>query len=99
MRPFDRKADLLKINLKIPKHFDSTLKKEKISFCQVKMGGFETRTKCIKNIPLFNLKGIEYSASTQQYTDIIFQSIPSVEFFKEQENLINKNIDYLLQKI
>ena len=40
----------------------------------------------IKNIPLFNLKGIEYSASTQQYTDIIFQSIPSVKFFKEQEN-------------
>jgi uroporphyrinogen-III synthase len=46
----------------------------------------------IKNIPLFNLKGIEYSASTQKYTDIIFQSIPSVEFFKEQENLVEKNI-------
>ena len=51
LRPFDRKSDLLKINLNIPKHFDSTIKKEKISFCQVKMGGFETRTKCVKTIP------------------------------------------------
>ena len=51
LRPFDRKADLLKINMSIPKNFDSTLKKEKISFCQVKMGGFDSRTKCIKKIP------------------------------------------------
>jgi len=51
LRPFDRKADLLKINMKIPKSFKSTLKEEKISFCQVKIGGFDSRTKCIKNIP------------------------------------------------
>ena len=51
LRPFDRKADLLKINIKIPKTFKSTLKEEKISLCQVKIGGYETRTKCIKNVP------------------------------------------------
>ena len=51
LRPFDRQAGLLKINMKIPKNFKSTLNKEKISLCQVKIGGFETRTKCIKNIP------------------------------------------------
>tara|TARA_B100001094_G_scaffold10795_1_gene9656 strand:- start:589 stop:1215 length:627 start_codon:yes stop_codon:yes gene_type:complete len=51
LRPFDRKADLLKINMKIPKTFKSTLKEEKITLCQVKIGGFDTRTKCIKNIP------------------------------------------------
>ena len=51
LRPFDRKADLLKINMAIPKKFKSTLKEEKISLCQVKIGGFDTRTKCIKNIP------------------------------------------------
>ena len=51
LRPFDRKADLLKINMKIPKTFKSTLKEEKITLCQVKIGGFNTRTKCIKNIP------------------------------------------------
>tara|TARA_B100001248_G_C27258295_1_gene397155 strand:+ start:231 stop:809 length:579 start_codon:yes stop_codon:yes gene_type:complete len=51
LRPFDRNNDLLKINLAIPKSFKSTLKKEKISFCKVRIGGFENRTKCLENIP------------------------------------------------
>ena len=51
LRPGDRKANLLKINLKIPKTFTSTLKEEKISFCKVRIGGFESRTKCIEDIP------------------------------------------------
>ena len=50
-RPNDRKTDLLKINLAIPKTFKSTLKNEKISFCKVRIGGFEDRTKCIEDIP------------------------------------------------
>ncbi len=51
LRPADRKTDLLKINLAIPKTFKSALKNEKISFCKVKIGGFESRTKCLENIP------------------------------------------------
>ena len=50
-RPSDRKTDLLKINLAIPKTFKSTLNNEKISFCKVKIGGFEGRTKCLEDIP------------------------------------------------
>ena len=50
LRPSDRKAGLLKITLKIPKTFDSNLK-DKVSLCKVKIGGFEGRTKCIKDIP------------------------------------------------
>ena len=50
-RPSDRKTDLLKINLAIPKTFKSTLKSEKISFCKVRIGGFENRTKCLEDIP------------------------------------------------
>ena len=50
-RPSDRNTDLLKINLAIPKTFKSTLKKEKISFCEVRIGGFEDRTKCLRDIP------------------------------------------------
>ena len=50
LRPSDRSADLLKINLAVPKAFKSTLKKEKISLCKVRIGGFETRTKCLENI-------------------------------------------------
>ena len=51
LRPSDRKNDLLKINLAIPKNFKSTLKNEKISLCKVLIGGFENRTKCLEDIP------------------------------------------------
>ena len=51
LRPFDRDTELLKINLAIPKSFKADLNKDKISFCKVRIGGFETRTKCIEDIP------------------------------------------------
>ncbi len=51
LRPMDRNNELLKINLALPKKFKSALKKEKISFCKVKIGGFEGRTKCLEDIP------------------------------------------------
>ena len=50
LRPSDRNLDLLKINLAIPKTFKSSLKKENISFCKVKIGGYDSRTKCLENI-------------------------------------------------
>ena len=50
-RPSDRKTDLLKINLAIPKTFKVNLEKEKISFCKVKIGGYDSRTKCLEDIP------------------------------------------------
>ena len=51
LRPSDRNAELLKINLSIPKAFKATLNKEKISLCKVRIGGFENRTKCLEDIP------------------------------------------------
>ena len=51
LRPYDRNNELLKINLAIPETFKSTLKKEKIRFCKVKIGGWESRTKCLEDIP------------------------------------------------
>ena len=51
LRPSDRRTDLLKINLEIPKKFKSTLNNEKISLCKVRIGGFENRTKCLEDIP------------------------------------------------
>ncbi len=50
-RPSDRRTDLLKINMAIPKTFKSNLKNEKISFCKVRIGGFESKTKCLEVIP------------------------------------------------
>jgi len=51
LRPSDRNSELLKINLAIPKPFKSTLDEEKISLCKVRIGGFESRTKCLEDIP------------------------------------------------
>ena len=51
LRPSDRNNELLKINLDIPKSFKVNLNKEKISFCKVRIGGFESRTKCLEDIP------------------------------------------------
>ena len=51
LRPSDRKTGLLKINMLIPKTFTSTLKEEKIKLCKAKIGGFESRSKCIEDIP------------------------------------------------
>ena len=51
LRPSDRRTDILKINLVIPKTFKSNLKSEKLSFCKVRIGGFESRTKCLEDIP------------------------------------------------
>ena len=51
LRPSDRKTDLLKINLAIPKGYKSNLYKEKISLCKVRIGGFQSRTKCLEDIP------------------------------------------------
>ncbi|ABB50342.1 conserved hypothetical protein [Prochlorococcus marinus str. MIT 9312] len=51
LRPYDRRTDYLKINLTNPKPFKAKLKKEKISLCKVRIGGFEDRTKCLENVP------------------------------------------------
>ena len=50
LSPSDRQAELLKISLKIPKSFNSKLE-DKVLICQVKIGGFNGNTKCIKDIP------------------------------------------------
>ena len=50
-KPSDRKTGLLSINVKIPDNFKSTLKPKNISLCRVNIGGFDSKTKCIENIP------------------------------------------------
>ena len=51
LRPIDRNTELLRINLAIPKTFKAKLSEEKIRFCNVRIGGFESRTKCLEDIP------------------------------------------------
>ena len=52
LRASDRKTGLLNVKLKVPDKFAPKIKKEKISFCQVRIGGFTKKTKCVKNIPI-----------------------------------------------
>ena len=50
-KPSDRKTGILSFSVKIPDKFKSTLKPKNISLCRVNIGGFESRTKCLENIP------------------------------------------------
>ena len=51
LRPRDRTTDLLKIDLIIPETFKTNIKNKNISLCKVKIGGFDSRTKCLEDIP------------------------------------------------
>ena len=51
LRSSDRKTGLIKISLKVPDRFTPQIKKEKISLCEVRVGGFSKKTKCLKTIP------------------------------------------------
>ena len=84
LRPSDRKTGLLKITLKIPETFDSTLK-DKVSLCKVKIGGFEGRTKCIKDIPA----DIEINEDNSSLDIFPYSPIPSN---KDSYAIVFKNI-------
>tara|TARA_A100001388_G_C28704137_1_gene467715 strand:+ start:510 stop:1085 length:576 start_codon:yes stop_codon:yes gene_type:complete len=62
LRPNDRNTGLLKIELAIPKNFKTKLKNKNISFCRVRIGGFDSRTKCLEDIPAdFEIKNEQTS--------------------------------------
>ena len=46
----------------------------------------------IINIPLFDTMGVEYSLSANEYTNIIFQSITSVDFFRDYKMIKDKKM-------
>ena len=50
------------------------------------------KRKNIKNIPLFEISFLENSMDISGYTDVIFQSTPSVEFFNHYKDLRDKNV-------
>ena len=47
----DRKTAILKLSLKFPEHFQSTIKEKNITLCKVLIGGYTTRTRCLEDIP------------------------------------------------
>jgi len=51
LRPSDRKTGLLSINIRIPDKFTSSVKPKNITLCKANIGGYTSKSKCIKNIP------------------------------------------------
>ncbi len=73
LRKSDRKTGLVKINLKVPKKFFAKLKKEKVNLCQVQIGGFKKKTKCLANTPA----EIEFNKEKRTVTIFPLSPIPS----------------------
>ncbi len=76
LRPSDRNNELLKITLAIPPSFKANLKKDKISLCKVKIGGFDDRTKCLEDIPA-DVEIITDESSLRSINIYPFSPIPS----------------------
>ena len=77
LRPSDRKTDLLKINLASPKTFKVSLEKEKINLCKVNIGGFESRTKCLEDIPADIEISTDESSSLRSLNIYPYSPIPT----------------------
>ena len=83
LRPNVRGNDLLKLNLSIPKNFKAKLKEEKISLCKVRIGGFESRTKCLENVPAdIELKNDNGSLDIYPHSPIPFNKDSYAVVFK-----------------
>ena len=86
LRPSDRNTELLKINLVIPKTFKVKINKEKISFCKVRIGGFEDRTKCLADIPA----DIEINTDESSLRSLNIYPYSPVPFNKESYAIVLK---------
>ena len=51
LRGKERKADISKLTLRVPKNFEAKIKPKKLSFCKVKVGSYTSKTRCLKNVP------------------------------------------------
>ena len=75
LRPADRNNELLKINLVLPKKFQTKLTADDVSLCKVRIGGFDTRTKCLKNIPA----DVEIKKETSSIDIFPYNPVPSTK--------------------
>ena len=51
LRPKDREADILELNITIPDHFNASIKPENLSLCRMQLGGYFSRSRCKDTIP------------------------------------------------
>ena len=88
LRPSDRRTDLLKIDLAIPKNFKTTLDKEKISLCKVKIGGFDSRTKCLEDLPA----DIEINTDESSLRSLNIYPYSPIPYNKESYAIVLKKV-------
>ena len=53
---------------------------------------YHNKNNLIKNIPLFDISPIKYKLEENNFTHVIFQSVSSVEYFKDYKILNNKKV-------
>ena len=51
LRGKERKADISKLTLRVPKNFEAKIKSKKLSLCKVNVGSYTSKTRCLKNVP------------------------------------------------
>ena len=54
--------------------------------------GSEDKDTKLQNVSLFKLKPVEYDLLIDDFTDVVFQSTPAVNFFNDHSKLFDKNI-------
>ena len=86
LRPSDRNSGLLKIELAIPKTFKTKLKTKNISLCRVNIGGFDSRTKCLEDIP----SDIEFKDDQSMVKKLIFYPYSPIPSNKESYAIVLK---------
>ena len=91
LRPNDRQTSLLKVELVLPKKFKSTLKSENITLCKVKVGGFESRTKCLENIPAdIEINYEESSNNEGSFKKLIFYPYSPIPYNQDSYAVVLK---------
>ena len=73
LKPSDRKTGFLSINIKIPDRLISSAKTKNVSLCKVNIGGFNSRTKCLENIP----SDVELDKETNKISIYPINPVPS----------------------
>ena len=54
--------------------------------------GSEDKDTKLQNVSLFKLKPVKYDLLIDDFTDVVFQSTPAVNFFNDHSKLFDKNI-------
>jgi len=94
LKPSDRKTGLLSINIKMPKKLKSSIKPKNVSICKVNIGGLNSRTKCLQNIP----SDVEINKETRKINIYPINPLPSTkDSYAIVFNLINPQRSGLYQ--